>query len=120
MKIYWGGADSGKLHLIKYAKLNSKTYAKFKDYQIIKQYTTCKDYDYDVNDRLWWNVIENFFIYYKRKDEETIRTSNFTRERFVPLYFSSNTNNYCNQNWGKESEMKWDSRVLLKQEHRLL
>ena len=116
MKIYWGGADSGKLHLIKYAKLNSKTYARFKDYQIIKQYTTCKDYDYDVNDRLWWNVIENFFIYYKRKDEETIRTSNFTRERFVPLYFSSNNNNYCNQNWGKESEMKWDNRILLKPE----
>ena len=30
MKIYWGGADSGKGHLVKYAKLNSKTFVQFK------------------------------------------------------------------------------------------
>ena len=116
MKIYWGGADSGKGHLVKYAKLNSKTFVQFKDYQIIKQYTTCKDYDYDINDRLWWHIVENFYIYHKRKDEENVRVSNFTKDQLLPLYHNNTVNNYSNPYYGKESDMRWDNRLLLKPE----
>ena len=116
MKIYWGGADSGKGHLVKYAKLNSKTFVKWKNYQIIKQYTTCKDYDYDVNDRLWWHTYEDFYIYYKRKDENTVRVSNFSKEQLLPLYHNTTVNNYSNPNYGKESDMRWIDRLLLKPE----
>lgn len=108
MKIYWGKGDSGKTHLIKYARLNDKTFIQWKKYQIIKRKTKCFYYDYDVNDRLWWNIQDDWEVFHKRKDMDNIICSEFTTKEISPLYTNNEKNHYSNPQWGLESESKWD------------
>ncbi len=116
MKIYWGGADSGKGHLVKYARLNSKTFIQWKDYQIIKRSNNCKETGYDVNDRMWWSIDEQFSVYHKRRDEDNIRVSKYNEDKVCPVFAACNEKNYCNQDYGHEVEIKWDDRKLFRPE----
>ena len=114
MKIYWGGCDSGKGVLQKYAAVNNISFIRFRNYRIEKVYNDCKIYDYDVNDRLWWNIEITKHTYHKRKDEDFIRLSKFIDDRVSPIYHSNTIKNYSNSSYGKESEHRWDNRYLFK------
>ena len=117
MKIYWGGLDSGKGHVVKYARLHNKTFIQWKKYQIIKRHTKCLNYGYDIHERLWWDIEDNWEVFHKRKDENNVRVSEFKTGELCPLFMMRNFSNYSNPDWGQESEIKWEgSRKLFKKE----
>ena len=108
MNIYWGNSDSGKAHLRKYATINNKCFSVFKQYQIIKRKFECKEFDYDINERLWWHIIKNTTVYHKRKDENDIRISKFMNETVGPLLTFKQQGNYTNPDYGTEADRKWE------------
>ena len=119
LHVYWGGENSGKSHLVKYATLNSKSLLKFKQYQIIRQDFNCRQYDFDVNDRLWWDVEEKRSIYYKRWDTDTISVSKHTEYNFGPTHYVTILNNYCTPGREYDRIVEWKSNKLgmFKPEH---
>lgn len=108
LHVYWGGSNSGKAHLIKYATLNSKSLLKFKQYQIIKRDFDCRECDYDINDRLWWHVVEDCSVYHKRKDENNVRVSKFTNDTVGPTHCVPTLQNYSSPGKTDIADTKWE------------
>ena len=107
MFVYWGGPDSGKGHMIKYAQLNNKPFLKWKEYSIVKQIPTLNVLGQNDDGRFWWDKTDIEQIYHKRCDEIFVRKTEWTTHKVCPLYVNRTDYNFCNPEYNKNADEDW-------------
>ena len=90
--IYWGGHMTGKAHLRRYARVNSKSYGKLLDKFFINYNSKCHVYNYP-----WYECTFTTDVYHKRKDEDYIRVTSDIDRRIANIFvWNENNNMYVN------------------------